>query len=65
MPPAVDGGGADAESSGEIGHATQMIVYAPDGRARIVYPFGTRQSDWTRDLPRMLGGDVPVDTGAG
>lgn len=65
VPPAVDGGGADTQSSGAIGHATQMIVYAPDGRARIVYPFGTRQSDWTRDLPRMLGGDVPVDSGAG
>lgn len=46
-------------SSGPIGHATQMIVYAPDGEARIVYPFGTRQSDWTRDLPRLLGGEEP------
>lgn len=61
VPPAEDGTAADTGSSGAIGHATQMIVYAPDGVARIVYPFGTRQSDWTRDLPRMLGGDVPAD----
>lgn len=46
-------------SNGSIGHATQMIVYAPDGEARIVYPFGTRQSDWTRDLPRLLAGEEP------
>lgn len=48
-------------SSGSIGHATQMIVYAPDDEARIVYPFGTRQSDWTRDLPRLLSGEEPEE----
>ena len=42
-----------------------MIVNDPNGVARIVYPFGTRQSDWTRDLPRLLGGDVPKHTNAG
>lgn len=46
-------------SSGTVGHATQMILYAPDDEARIVYPFGTRQSDWTRDLPRLLAGEEP------
>lgn len=50
---------AKTGSSGTIGHATQMIVYAPDDEARVVYPFGTRQSDWTRDLPRLLGGEEP------
>jgi protein SCO1/2 len=60
VPPADEGTAEATGSSGAIGHATQMIVYAPDGEARIVYPFGTRQSDWTRDLPRLLGGDVPV-----
>lgn len=53
------GEAAATGSSGTIGHATQMIVYAPDGDARIVYPFGTRQSDWTRDLPRLLAGEEP------
>jgi hypothetical protein len=37
-----------------------MFVFGPDGTARIVYPFGTRQSDWTRDLPRLLDGEVPT-----
>ena len=42
-----------------VGHATQMIAYQTDGRARIVYPFGTRQGDWMRDLPRLVAGEVP------
>jgi cytochrome oxidase Cu insertion factor (SCO1/SenC/PrrC family) len=44
----------------EVGHASAMFVFGPDGTARIVYPFGTRQSDWTRDLPRLLDGEVPT-----
>ena len=62
MPPAETGTAESTGSSGTIGHATQMIVYDPNGVARIVYPFGTRQSDWTRDLPRLLGGDVPTES---
>jgi protein SCO1/2 len=65
VPPAEEGSAESTGSSGTIGHATQMIVYAPDGDARIVYPFGTRQSDWTRDLPRLLGGDVPTESSEG
>lgn len=42
-----------------VGHASQLIAYQPDGQARIVYPFGTRQSDWTRDLRRLLAGEQP------
>ena len=42
-----------------VGHASQLIAYQPDGQARIVYPFGTRQSDWTRDLRRLLTGEQP------
>ena len=65
LPPADTTSAAATGSSGTIGHATQMIVYDPNGVARIVYPFGTRQSDWTRDLPRLLGGDVPHQTNDG
>ncbi len=61
VPIAAEGTAASTGSSGRIGHATQMIVYAPNGDARIVYPFGTRQSDWTRDLPRLLAGDEPTE----
>jgi protein SCO1/2 len=37
-----------------VGHAAQVIAFTPDGRARVVYPFGTRQSDWAHDLPALL-----------
>ncbi len=37
-----------------MGHAGQVLVYAPDGLGYSVYPFGTRQSDWMHDLPILL-----------
>ncbi len=49
----------DEDGSYDVGHATQMIAYQSDGTARIVYPFGTRESDWARDLPRLVAGEIP------
>lgn len=37
-----------------VGHAAQVLAFTADGPARVVYPFGTRQSDWAHDLPRLL-----------
>lgn len=59
VPVAADDPRAD-DGSYTVGHASQMILYQPDGVARIVYPFGTRQSDWSRDLPRLLAGEEPA-----
>ena len=59
---AVPGAVRDPQTSPDgytVGHASQLIAYQPDGNARIVYPFGTRQSDWTRDLRRLLSGEQP------
>ena len=39
-----------------VGHAAQVIAFTADGRARAVYPFGTRQSDWAHDLPKLVAG---------
>jgi protein SCO1/2 len=45
-----------------VGHAAQVIAFSADGRARVVYPFGTRQSDWAHDLPVLLdAGAWPSD----
>lgn len=49
----------DEDGGYDVGHATQMIAYQSDGTARIVYPFGTREADWVRDLPRLVAGEVP------
>jgi len=37
-----------------VGHAAQILAFAPDGPARFAYPFGTRQTDWLADIPRLL-----------
>jgi protein SCO1 len=34
-----------------VGHAGQVLAYAPDGRGYTAYPFGTRQTQWAHDLP--------------
>lgn len=41
-----------------VGHAAQVIAFTADGRARVVYPFGTRQSDWAHDLPKLVEAEV-------
>jgi protein SCO1 len=42
-----------------VGHAAQVIVFTRDGLGRYAYPFGTRQAEWARELPRL------VEIGAG
>lgn len=34
-----------------VGHAGQLLAYAPDGRGYVVYPFGSRQTHLAHDLP--------------
>jgi protein SCO1/2 len=42
-----------------IGHVAHIIVFTRDGLGRYAFPFGTRQADWARELPRL------VEIGAG
>ncbi|MHB1223259.1 MAG: SCO family protein [Gemmatimonadaceae bacterium] len=37
-----------------MAHAAQIYAFTADGRAHVVYPFGTRQADWAEDLPRLV-----------
>lgn len=59
MPPAVieDRGNGDYA----VGHASQVIAFAPDGIARVIYPFGTRQTDWAHDLPVLVRSGAGVE----
>lgn len=42
----------DPEEAGYlVGHAGQLLAYAPDDRGYVIYPFGTRQSELVEDLP--------------
>ena len=45
---------ADEDGNYLVGHATQVLVFDRDGVARVVYPFGVRQSDWMEDLPAIV-----------
>lgn len=47
--------GPDPRGEGDlIGHPAQVIGFDAQGRARRVWPFGTRRSDWVADLPRIV-----------
>ncbi len=48
------------EGTGErytVGHPSQVLAFDRGGIARIAYPFGTRQSQWVEDLPKLLRED--------
>ena len=47
QPPSSDG-------SYKVGHASEVIAYTLDDEAHVVYPFGIRQADWARDIPRLV-----------
>lgn len=38
----------------EVTHAAPLIVFTADDTAHVMYPFGTRQADWARDMPLLL-----------
>jgi protein SCO1/2 len=40
-----------------VGHPGQVLAFDRQGRARLAYPFGTRQSQWVEDLPRLARED--------
>lgn len=43
--------GDEEEAGYLVGHAGQLLTYAPDDRGYVIYPFGTRQSELVADLP--------------
>lgn len=47
-------GTANPDGSYEVGHGAQVIVWQPDDTARVIYPFGVRQAEWARDMPRLV-----------
>ena len=54
LPPATTAPGSRPGVDYPVGHAAQVLAFTPDDSAHFVYPFGTRQEDWVRDLPRLL-----------
>lgn len=48
-------GPTNPDGSYDVGHAAQVIVFQPDDSARTIYPFGVRQAEWAKDIPKLLG----------
>lgn len=50
--PVVEGDEGDGQYT--MGHPSHVIAFDTQGRARLAYPFGTRQSEWAEDLPKLV-----------
>ncbi len=37
-----------------VGHSAHVIAFTKDGLARFALPFGTRQSEWAQEIPRLV-----------
>lgn len=59
VPPAVAVEGEEGDGY-TVDHAGWVIAYAPDGMNHSIYPFGTRQSEWSNDLEILtaMGGEA-------
>jgi protein SCO1/2 len=56
--PPVELGEPDADGSYEVGHPAWVTVYqAEDDKAHRRYPYGVRQQEWVKDLPRLAAGE--------
>jgi protein SCO1 len=56
MPPAVQEAAPTGSAAGAYGvaHGAAVLTFTPDDSLRVLYPFGTRQQDFARDVPRLL-----------
>lgn len=61
LAPAARQGETESGDGYLVGHASQVLAFTPDGRARLAYPFGTRQVDWVHDLPILVRQGWPED----
>jgi protein SCO1 len=43
----------DPDGDYAVSHAAQVFVFTADDQAHLLYPFGTREGDWTEDLPKI------------
>lgn len=47
----------EEESDYFVAHGAQVLAFGLDDTARVAYPWGTRQRDWLRDLPKLVKQD--------
>jgi protein SCO1/2 len=49
-----------AQKEYTVGHIAVVFAFTRDDSAHAIYPFGTRQADWARDLPRLVHAYAPA-----
>jgi protein SCO1/2 len=54
-----------ADGAYPVGHSAQVLAFTPDGFAHVTYPFGIRQQDWLRDLPKLVDSPWAREGGGG
>lgn len=59
-PAIVQAAAPGASGSTVVTHAAPVLAFTADDTAHVMYPFGTRQSDWAHDLPRLLAKGAPA-----
>ncbi len=54
--PAMREPGVDSTNPGRytVGHSAIVLAYGSDNLAHVVYPFGIRQADWSKDLTLLV-----------
>lgn len=62
MPAVVDEPNPNDPNDYTVGHAAQVLAYAPNGLNYTQYPFGTRQSQFAHDLPILASLRTLEDT---
>lgn len=56
MPPAQREAAQEGSPAGQYGvaHGAAVLTFTPDDSLRVLYPFGTRQQDFAKDIPVLL-----------
>jgi protein SCO1 len=56
MPPSARESAPEGSGAGEYGvaHGAAVLTFTPDDSLRVLYPFGTRQQDFAKDIPLLL-----------
>jgi protein SCO1/2 len=49
----------DSAGTPVVTHSAPVVVFTADDSAHVMYPFGTRQVEWAKDIPLLLERGVP------
>ncbi len=50
----------DASGAPVVTHSAPVVVITADDSAHVMFPFGTRQTEWAREIPKLLSRGAPA-----